>query len=112
MYLNGGNGILSESGNDRMLYGDAVYGDGDIPYWYSYGWTRIEEPLSEPVLPHNGIPFEHESAQAFSPYRPLQERSPVQPFSYLKTQEAGKEQRTDILDQIGHRNQDRRLPEA
>lgn len=55
MYLNGGSGILSESSIDTMFYGDTVYIDGGIPYWYGYGWTRMEEPLSEPVLRHNGL---------------------------------------------------------
>ena len=55
MYLNGGRGILSESSMDTMFYGDTAYVDGDIPYWYGYGWTRMEEPLSEPVLRHNGL---------------------------------------------------------
>ena len=55
MYLNGGNGILSEHSIDTMFYGDTVYVNGDIPYWYGYGWTRIEAPLSEPVLRHNGL---------------------------------------------------------
>ena len=55
MYLNRGSGILSESSIDTMFYGDTIYVDGDIPYWYGYGWTRIEAPLSEPVLRHNGL---------------------------------------------------------
>ena len=55
MYLNRGSGILSESSIDTMFYGDTIYVDGDIPYWYGYGWTRIEAPLSEPVLWHNGL---------------------------------------------------------
>lgn len=55
MYLNGGNGILSEQGIDTMFYGDTVYVDEDIPYWYGYGWTTIKEPLSEPVLRHSGL---------------------------------------------------------
>lgn len=55
MYLNGGSGILSEASIDMMFYGDTVYVDGDIPYWYGYGWTRMEAPLSEPVLRHTGL---------------------------------------------------------
>lgn len=55
MYLNEGNGILSKSSIDTMFYGDTVYVNGNIPYWYGYGWTRIEKPLSEPVLRHNGL---------------------------------------------------------
>lgn len=37
MYLNGGIGILSKSSIDTMFYGDTVYVDGNIPYWYGYG---------------------------------------------------------------------------
>lgn len=55
MYLNGGNGIISEQSIDTMFYGDTVYVDGEIPYWYGYGWTAIKEPLSEPVLRHSGL---------------------------------------------------------
>lgn len=55
MYLNGGNGIISEQSIDTMFYGDTVYIDGDIPYWYGYGWTTVKEPLSEPVLRHSGL---------------------------------------------------------
>ena len=55
MYLNGGNGILSEQSISTMFYGDTVYIDGDVPYWYGYGWNTIKEPLSEPVLRHSGL---------------------------------------------------------
>lgn len=55
MYLNGGQGIISQQSIDTMLYGDTVYVDGDVPYWYGYGWTTIKEPLSEPVLRHSGL---------------------------------------------------------
>ena len=55
MYLNGGNGIISEQSIDTMFYGDTVYVDGEIPYLYGYGWTTIKEPLPEPVLRHSGL---------------------------------------------------------
>lgn len=55
MYLNGGNGIISEQSIGTMFYGDTVYVDDDVPYWYGYGWTTIKEPLSEPVLRHSGL---------------------------------------------------------
>lgn len=55
MYLNGGNGIVSEQSIDTMFYGDTVYIDDDVPYWYGYGWNTIKEPLSEPVLRHSGL---------------------------------------------------------
>lgn len=55
MYLNGGNGILSLQSIDTMFYGDTVYVDDDVPYWYGYGWTTVNEPLSEPVLRHAGL---------------------------------------------------------
>lgn len=55
MYLNGGNGILSEQSIDAMFYGDTVYVEGDIPFWYGYGWATVKEPLSEPVLRHSGL---------------------------------------------------------
>ena len=55
MYLNGGNGIISEQSIDIMFYGDTAYVDDDVPYWYGYGWTTVKEPLSEPVLRHSGL---------------------------------------------------------
>lgn len=55
MYLNGGNGIISEQSIDTMFYGDTVCVDGDVPYRYGYGWTVVREPLSEPVLRHSGL---------------------------------------------------------
>ena len=55
MYLNGGNGIISEQSIETMFYGDTVYIDDDVPYWYGYGWNTIKEPLSEPVLRHSGL---------------------------------------------------------
>lgn len=55
MYLNGGNGIISKQSIDTMFYGDTVYVDSDIPFWYGYGWATIREPLSEPVLRHSGL---------------------------------------------------------
>lgn len=55
MYLGGGNGIISEQSIDTMFYGDTVYIDDDVPYWYGYGWNTIKEPLSEPVLRHSGL---------------------------------------------------------
>lgn len=56
MYLNGGNGILSEQSIETMFYGNAVYVDNDdAPYWYGYGWTMVKELFSEPVLRHSGL---------------------------------------------------------
>ena len=55
MYLGGGNGIISEQSIDTMFYGDTVYIDDNVPYWYGYGWNTIKEPLSEPVLRHSGL---------------------------------------------------------
>lgn len=55
MYLNGGNGIISEQSIDTMFYGDTVYVDDDIPYWYGYGWAAVKEPLPETVLRHSGL---------------------------------------------------------
>lgn len=55
MYLNGGNGIVSKQSIDTMFYGNTVYVDGDIPFWYGYGWATVIEPLSEPVLRHSGL---------------------------------------------------------
>ena len=55
MYLGGGNGIISEQSINTMFYGDTVYIDDDVPYWYGYGWNTIKEPLSEPVLRHSGL---------------------------------------------------------
>ena len=55
MYLNGENGIISKQSIDTMFYGDTVYVDGDIPFWYGYGWATVREPISEPVLRHSGL---------------------------------------------------------
>lgn len=55
MYLNSGNGIISAQSIDTMFYGDTVYVDDDVPYWYGYGWATVKEPLSEPVLRHSGL---------------------------------------------------------
>ena len=55
MYLNGGQGIISKQSIDTMFYGDTVYVNDDVPYWYGYGWTTVKEPLSEPVLRHSGL---------------------------------------------------------
>lgn len=55
MYLNGGSGIISEESINTMFYGDTVFVDGDIPYWYGYGWAEVKEPLPEPVLRHSGL---------------------------------------------------------
>ncbi len=55
MYLNGGNGIISKESINTMFYGDTVYVEGDVPFWYGYGWATVKEPLSEPVLRHSGL---------------------------------------------------------
>lgn len=55
MYLNGGNGILSKESINTIFYGDTVYVEGDIPFWYGYGWATVKEPFSESVLRHSGL---------------------------------------------------------
>lgn len=55
MYLNGGNGVISQESINTMFYGDTVYVEGDIPFWYGYGWAKVKDPLSEPVLRHSGL---------------------------------------------------------
>ncbi|BAK44185.1 beta-lactamase class C [Eggerthella sp. YY7918] len=55
MYLNGGNGILSQESIDTMFYGDTVYVEEEVPFWYGYGWATVKEPLPEPVLRHSGL---------------------------------------------------------
>lgn len=55
MYLNGGEGIISNQSIDKMFYRDTVYVEDDVPFWYGYGWATVKEPLSEPVLRHSGL---------------------------------------------------------
>ncbi len=55
MYLNGGDGIISKESINTMFYGDTVYVEGDVPFWYGYGWAAVRAPLSEPVLRHSGL---------------------------------------------------------
>lgn len=55
MYLNDGNGIISKESINTMFYGDNVYVEGDIPFWYGYGWAAVKDPLPEPVLRHSGL---------------------------------------------------------
>ncbi len=55
MYLNGGSGILSSESIRTIFSGDTVYVEGDIPFWYGYGWATVKEPLSEPVFRHSGL---------------------------------------------------------
>lgn len=55
MYLNGGNGIISKESINTMFCGDTVYVEGDVPFWYGYGWAAVKEPLPEPVLRHSGL---------------------------------------------------------
>lgn len=55
MYLNGGMGIISQESIDKMFYGDTVFVDGDIPFWYGYGWATVKDPLPEKVLRHSGL---------------------------------------------------------
>lgn len=55
MYLNGGNNIISQQSIDTMFYGDTVYIEDAIPYWYGYGWAMVRQPFSEPVLRHSGL---------------------------------------------------------
>lgn len=55
MYLNGGDGILSQKSIETMFYGDTVYVEEDVPFWYGYGWATVKEPLPEPVLRHSGL---------------------------------------------------------
>ncbi|MBO4419395.1 MAG: beta-lactamase family protein [Oscillospiraceae bacterium] len=55
MYLNGGAGIISPQSVEKMFYGDTVYVEDDVPFWYGYGWATVKEPLPEPVLRHSGL---------------------------------------------------------
>ena len=55
MYLNGGSGIISQDSIDEMFYKNNVSVNADIPYEYGFGWTLINEPLSEPALRHSGL---------------------------------------------------------
>lgn len=55
MYLNGGMGIISQESIDKMFYGDTVFVDGDIPFWYGYGWAMVKDPLPQKVLHHSGL---------------------------------------------------------
>lgn len=55
MYLNYGESIISKQSIDKMFYGDTVYVEDDVPFWYGYGWATVKEPLSEPVLRHSGL---------------------------------------------------------
>ena len=55
MYLNDGESIISKQSIDKMFYGDTVYVEDDVPFWYGYGWATVKEPLPEPVLRHSGL---------------------------------------------------------
>ncbi len=55
MYLNGGNGVISEESINTMFYEDTVYVEGDVPFRYGYGWATVREPLPQPVLRHSGL---------------------------------------------------------
>lgn len=55
MYLNGGEDIISQKSIDTMFYGDTVYVNDDVPFWYGYGWATVRDPLTEPVLRHSGL---------------------------------------------------------
>lgn len=55
MYLNSGNGIISPESVNTIFHGDTVYVEGDIPFWYGYGWATVKEPFSETVLRHSGL---------------------------------------------------------
>ncbi len=55
MYLNGGSGVISEESINKMFYGDTVYVEDDVPFWYGYGWASVKEPFSELVLRHSGL---------------------------------------------------------
>ena len=54
MYLNGGQGIISDESINKMFY-ENVSVNSSIPYSYGMGWNLINEPLKEPVLRHSGI---------------------------------------------------------
>ncbi|MCM1305828.1 MAG: beta-lactamase family protein [Bacteroides sp.] len=54
MYLNGGEGIISQESIDQMFY-NGVEVKGDIPYKYTMGWTLTNEPLTQPALRHSGL---------------------------------------------------------
>ena len=55
MYLNDGEDIISKQSVNKMFYGDTVYVEDDVPFWYGYGWATVKEPLPEPVLRHSGL---------------------------------------------------------
>ena len=55
MYLNDGENIISKQSIDKMFYGDTVYVEDDVPFWYGYGWATVKEPFSEPILRHSGL---------------------------------------------------------
>lgn len=54
MYLNGGQGIISNESIDKMFY-ENVDVDASIPFKYGMGWTLINEPLPQPALRHAGL---------------------------------------------------------
>ena len=93
MYLDGGNGIISGQSIDTMFYGDTVYIDDDIPYWYGYGWTTIKEPLSEPVLRHSGLVETGTSCVYILPERDIAMAIVVNENDYFVT--------NDMLDSLG-----------
>lgn len=54
MYLNGGQGIISNESINKMFY-ENVRINASVPYSYGMGWTLINEPLKEPALRHSGL---------------------------------------------------------
>lgn len=53
MYLNNGNGFLSESTVNTMLF-EGVPVDAKTPYSYGMGWRYSKEMFSQPVVFHTG----------------------------------------------------------
>ena len=54
MYLNGGEGIISNDSINKMFY-ENVEVQANIPYKYGMGWTLTNEPLKQPALRHSGL---------------------------------------------------------
>ena len=54
MYLNGGEGIISNDSINKMFY-ENVEIQANIPYKYGMGWTLTNEPLKQPALRHSGL---------------------------------------------------------
>lgn len=53
MYLNGGEGIITEESIESMFYENVLSPDGT--FYYGMGWQYTEELFSQPVLWHSGL---------------------------------------------------------